>query len=88
MSKQVPWNNIILEEFAALAGLNDIDYEIMRTRMLEWTITKQAEHLHMSSSSISRRIARLKKRYDDVQPLSEHLPPRKWSAKEAYMDSH
>lgn len=88
MSKQVPWNKIILEEFISLASLTQDEEAIMRTRVAGWTITKQSIELGMSVSKINFIIKRLKKKYDLIQPYSAILPPRKSSAEETYMDTH
>lgn len=88
MSKQVAWNRPLLEEFNRLAMLSEEEYAIMETRLKGWTITKQSVELCMSESKINKMIARLKKKYDSVQPYSDILPPRKQSAQETYMDNH
>lgn len=88
MTKQVPWNKIILEEFIRLACLTKTEEMIMRTRVEGWTITKQSMEFHMSESSIKKAIARLKVKYDNVQKYSCLLPPRKPCAKETYLDEH
>lgn len=77
MSKQVPWNKIILEEFIELACLSNTEEMIMRTRVKGWSITEQSNKLHMSESSIKRIIARLKVKYDNVQEYSPILPKQK-----------
>lgn len=88
MAHQVPWNKIILEEFIDVACLTQTEEIIMRTRVKGWTITKQAQELNMSESSIKRYISILKKKYDKAQKFSPILPPRKSSAEETYMDEH
>lgn len=88
MSKQVPWNKIILEEFISLAVLTDEEEKIIRTRVKGWTITKQAMTFGMSPAAVNRIIRRLKIKYDNVQPYSPLLPPRRHSAVETYMDTH
>lgn len=88
MSKQVIWSKIILERFIEEACLTKEEEMIMRTRVEGWTITKQALELNMSESKISKIIARLKVKYDNVQKRDPILPPRKFSVKETYMDTH
>lgn len=88
MAQQVPWTNIILEEFVRLGGLTKEEEWVMRTRVAGWSRTKQANELHMSIESVDRIIRRLKKKYDMVQPHSALLPPRKFSVKETWMDTH
>lgn len=77
-----------MEEFNRLAMLSEEEYSIMETRLMGWTITKQSMELCMSESKINKIIARLKKKYDSVQPYSDILPVRKNSAQEIYMDTH
>lgn len=88
MSKQVPWNKIILEEFIELACLSETEEMIIRTRVKGWSIVEQSHKLHMSESSIKRIIARLKVKYDNVQEYSPILPKRKSSVAETWMDEH
>lgn len=88
MAKQVLWNKPLLDEFSRLAGLSEEEQMIMETRMKGWSITRQSVHFCMSESKINKMIARLKIKYDSVQPYSEILPERKKSAKETYMDTH
>lgn len=86
MAKEVPWTKIFLDEFADKAGLNEEEINIVRTRMLGWTRVKQSREFHMSLATIDRMIRRLKVKYDQVQPYSDILPPRKYSVEETYMD--
>lgn len=88
MSKQVLWSKVILEEFIRLAALTKEEEMIMRTRVAGWTITEQSMKLGMSTSTVSRIVAALKRKYDGVEPYSPILPPRKKSAKELYMDDN
>ncbi len=82
LAKQVPWNKIIVEEFIKLATLSDDEINILKTRALGWTITKQSMTFGISESTINRIVYRLKLKYDAVQPYSDILPPRKFSADE------
>lgn len=88
MSHQVIWTKIIVEEFVKLGNLTKEEEAVLRTRAAGWTILQQSTHLSMSTSSINRIVKRLKKKYDLVQKYSPILPPRKFSAKELYMDTH
>ena len=88
MTKQVPWNKIILEEFIHLAMLTKDEEMIMRTRVYGWTVNQQADKLNMSVSSVNRIIKRLKNKYDKVEKYSAVLPPRKKGEKELYLDEH
>lgn len=88
MTKQVPWNKIILEEFINLAMLTKDEEIIMRTRIAGWSVSQQADKLNLSISTVNRIIQRLKIKYDEVEKYSVILPPRKSCAKELYQDTH
>jgi len=88
MSKQVPWNKLILETFISEALLNQEEEMIMRTRVAGWTISQQADRFGMSKSSVDRIVKRLKIKYDNVERTNPLLPPRKFSIKETYMDEN
>lgn len=88
MSTQVIWTKIVLEEFIRLANLTKEEEMIIRTRCNGWSRTKQSQELNMSLSTVDRIIKRLKVKYDKVQPYSPLLPPRKFSARETWMDTH
>ena len=88
MTRQVPWNKIILEEFINIGCLTKTEEIIMRTRVQGWSITKQAQELCLSESSVKKTIARLKKKYDECAKYTPILPPRKKSEKELYLDEH
>lgn len=88
MARQVPWTKIIVEEFIKDAMLSKEEEYIIRTRAKGYTITKQADELNMSVDNVNKIIARLKIKYDNVEKYNPLLPPRKFSAKETYMDTH
>lgn len=88
MSQQVPWNETIYTEFCKLAMLSELEREVLRTRIMGYSISKQAELLCISESSVSRTVKKLKKKYDMVQKSSKVLPERKSSAAETWMDTH
>lgn len=88
MSKQVPWNKLILEEFIKEACLTKDEEMIIRTRVAGWSRTKQAMELCMSLATVDRLIKSLKQKYDNVQRYDPILPPRKSSAEETWMDEN
>ena len=88
MSKQVPWNKIILERFIELSTLTKEEEQVIRTRVAGLTITEQSILLGMSPAKVSRITKRLKVLYDNVEKYDPILPPRKFSAKETYQDHH
>lgn len=88
MSHQVIWSKIVLETFIAEANLTKEEEMVIRTRVKGWSRVKQSMELNMSLSTIDRIIVKLKKKYDVVQKYNPLLPPRKFSAKELWMDTH
>lgn len=88
MSKQVPWNEDIYMEFCRLAMLPELEREVLRMRIMGFSVVKTSMELDISVSSVNRLIALLKRKYDKVQPLSPKLPPRRYSAQETWMDTH
>lgn len=89
MAHQVNWSKDVLEFFIEQALLNDFEEEIMRTRVQGMTVLEQASHLLCSKSKVEKAIALLKKKYDNVQKqYPDKLPPRRFSAKETYMDNN
>lgn len=88
MSKEVPWNKIILETFIAEGCLTKEEEIIMRTRVAGWTRTEQSIKLGISLSTVDRLIKSCKKKYDNVQKYNPLLPPRRLSEEEKYLDEH
>lgn len=88
MTKQVPWNKIIVERFVELGMLTKDEEWVLRTRVSGWSRTEQSIKLGMSVSSIDRIIATLKSKYDAVQKYDPLLPPRKSSKQETWQDTH
>ena len=88
MSKQVPWNKIIVETFISEAMLTKDEEMILRTRVAGWSRTKQALELGMSISTVDKHIAMLKKKYDRVAKYNPLLPPRRSSAQETWLDNN
>ncbi|MGN0317811.1 MAG: hypothetical protein ACI4E1_07775 [Lachnospira sp.] len=89
MAHQVPWTKLLVDNFVELAMLSTDEEFIIRTRVKGWTVTRQAIHLNKSESSVHAMIKTMKKKYDNVQKTYPDIfPERKFSAKEAYMDTH
>ena len=88
MSHEVPWNKIIVETFIEEALLTKEEQWVLRTRVAGWSRTKQAMELNISTATVDKVIARLKKKYDKLQVINPLLPPRKSSEKETWMDAH
>lgn len=79
---------MFVEELDRLAGLTDLEKEIIEMRCKEYTLTQMEMALNMSRSTVCRRIRNILKKYDTVQPYSDVLPKRRVSEKEDYMNTH
>lgn len=88
MAHQVVWTKLIIETFVEEAMLTKDEERILRTRAAGWTRTQQAMEFNMSISNVDKIIKRLKVKYDMVEKNNVILPPRKFSTKELYMDTH
>lgn len=89
MAHQVPWSKDLIDKFIDRAMLSEEEAFIMRSRVQNWTVSMQADHLGKSESAVHSMIRKLKIKYDIVQAESPDIfPERKFSAKEVYMDSH
>lgn len=67
MTNEVIWTKLVLERFIQLANLTEEEEIVIRTRAAGWSRVKQAMELNISISGIDRIIARLRKKYDEVQ---------------------
>lgn len=88
MSKEVPWNKIIVEEFIEQAMLSETEEMVLRTRVKGWSRVQQSQKLGISLSSLDRIISVLKEKYDNVQKYDPLLPPRKMSDQERWQDEN
>lgn len=88
MAHQVPWNEQIYAEFSRLAMLSPLEKEVLRMRIMGYSVIQTALQLNLSESAVHRMVSLLKKKYDRVQPYSSCLPKRKTSAKETWMDEN
>lgn len=78
MAHQVAWNKIIYEEFLDLTYLSKFQRDVMDRHVIyKMTDLQIALDLHASESTVQKAIRECKLMYDDVQPYSKILPPRK-----------
>ena len=63
----------MIEGFIVNGCLNSEDEQIVKLRMLRWSREKIAEEMHISVSTLDKRIKRLKKVYDEVQRMHPEL---------------
>ena len=89
MANQVKWSRKTFEDFCKYGMLNSDEIYILESRIQGTPISEQSYQLNVSPSTVSRMISKMKKKYDTVQKLHPDLfPPRKYSAKETWMDEH
>lgn len=84
----VPWNEKFYMEFCKLGMLNDLEKEVLRERIMCFSITEISMHLNVSTATVSRVVAALRKKYDDLQAHSDTLPKRRVTEQEKWMDEH
>lgn len=77
MKHQVDWNEVIYNEFCRLAMLNELERNILHTRIQGHSMTQQAMEFNISERTVGRITNRLKNKYDAVQLHSGILPRRK-----------
>lgn len=82
------WTRFILEEFIKEGCLTEDQEKIWRTRCAGYTVSEQAKMLQMSVSNVNKEIRKIKDKYDEVQKHNPHLPPRRHSKQEDYMDNN
>lgn len=88
MRPKVPWTKSMLEKFVEEALLNEEEEKLIRTRIAGWSIVKQSMEFGMSTSSISRIIRGIRRKYIALQPQFPDLfPPIKLTKYELALDS-
>lgn len=63
----------MIEGFIVNGCLNSEDEQIVKLRMLRWSREKIAEEMHISVSTLDKRIKRLKNIYDQVRKMHPEL---------------
>ena len=63
----------MIEGFIVNGCLNSEDEQIVKLRMLRWSREKIAEEMHISVSTLDKRIKRLKDIYDQVRKMHPEL---------------
>lgn len=89
MRTKVNWNEKLYQDFSRYAMLSERDQDILRMRIMEYTMTEIADETGWSLSTVKRRVDSLLKKYDKVQ--AEHpdiFPAKRMSEKERYMNTH
>lgn len=89
MRTKVNWNEELYQNFIKYAMLSERDQEILRMRIMEFTMTEIADETGWSLSTVKRRVDGLIKKYDEVQKKHPDIfPPKRLSEEERYMDEH
>lgn len=82
MAHEVSWTKLIYDEFCTEAMLSELEAEILKTRIQNWSRVKQATEFNLSVSAVDRIIRNLKRKYDCAALNNPILPERhKKSAK-------
>lgn len=84
MAHQVIWTEDVINEFVTKALLTKEEETIIRMRAHNKSIVQQAMALNVGESTINTMTRRLKRKYDEVQPYSNILKPRKSKIEEIY----
>lgn len=63
----------MIDGFIVNGCLNHEDEQIVRLRMAKWSREKIAEEMHISVSTLDKRIKRLKDVYDQVRRMHPEL---------------
>lgn len=88
MKTKVPWTKTMLDKFIEECLLTEDEERILRTRIAGWTIVKQSMEFGISTSSISRIIRELRRKYIQIQPkFPDIFPVIKMSIYELALDS-
>ena len=89
MARQVIWTRRVYEFFCDAANLQKLDRDILAQRIAGMTVKEMQYFYGLSESAINKRIARMKRLYDEVQrEYPGELKPRRMSAAETYMDEN
>ena len=88
MKTTVSWNEELYMMFVTKLMLSKTEREVLRLRIMEYTVSEIAEELHTSKSTVDRTVKRLRLKYDKLREMDSTLPPRRMSEKEIYMDTH
>lgn len=89
MAQGVKWHKQLTEDFIELAMLADDEIYILKSRIKSTPVSVQADFLGYSESTVHRKIAKLKKKYDAIQKeYPDKFPIRKKSVKETWLDNN
>ena len=75
--KDIPWDNVMLEDFRRLAILTEDEDRVLTGWVKGWSIVKIADRCGMCDRTVNSIIRSIRNKYDAVQIYSPLLPPRK-----------
>ena len=73
----IPWNRITLDEYVFLCPPTAAERLVLRDWAAGDTVAYTAMHNAMSDSQVEKIRARIRQKYDEVQPYTPLLPVRK-----------
>ncbi len=86
---RVNWNEVLYRNFCELAMLDEREREILRMRIMGYTVSEMSETTGWSARTVHRIINTLYQKYNELYPkYSDILPEPKTSKEEEYMDTH
>lgn len=86
---KVNWNERLYKEFISYGMLGKREQEVLRMRIMEYTVTEIAESTGWSKRTVNRVIDTLLRKYNEVyRDHPDVFPAPKLSAKEKYMNTH
>lgn len=89
MKTKVNWDEELYQNFLKYAILTDREKEVLRLRIMEYTMTEISETIKWSLSTVKRDVDTLLEKYDRVQAKHPDIfPPKRLSEKEQYMNTH
>ena len=88
--EKMAWTEKRIQTFVKLGHLNKDQEDVLRCRLMEYSMTKLCAECHMSLSKANRVLKRVKEIYDVFQADYPELdfPVRRESEIEKYMDEH
>lgn len=85
----VPWNESFYDNFCAKGMLNQDERDVLRCRIMGYSITQISMYTNMSTAKVSRIVKALREKYDRIQKhYPDLLPVRRETDQERWQDTH
>lgn len=85
----VAWNETFYDNFCRVAMLSQDEREVLRCRIMGYSITEISMYTNISTAKVSRLVQALRKKYDQVQKHYPNLlPVRRETEQERWQDTH